>query len=280
MKTSKSIFVILILIGFIACKDEGRLGPQYDVDPRLVGDWYNFDTLGLAQPSPKIALRGMHINTDKTIQPLGIEFSTGRLALIESGNVKHILHANEGLLVVQYFAPPDIATDSLYYAFESNTLILTQRYFSNTYQRTSLGAYLATPEQTTMVVTIDSALVRSPTVSTVVPVYVSRLQSSQLQLNAVIPNGVLKINIDSFGGVGNYAIGAGNGVLMLFSGDVGFYLTTDSLSAGTIDIDQYDEATGRCSGRFAFTVQLPVPPNDPQIIRRLSGGSFSAPLYR
>lgn len=279
MKTTVSKIVILILFVFVACKDEGRLGPVYDVDPRLLGDWYYFDTLGLAQPSPKIALRGMRINADKTIQPLGIEFSTGRLALIENGHVKYVLHANEGLLVVQYFAPPGIATDSLYYTFGGNTLILTQRYFSSIYQRTSLGSYLATPEQTTMVVAVDSALVRSPSVGTVVPVYVSRLQTSQLQFNAVIPNGVLRIDINSFGGVGNYAIGAGNGVLMLIDGDVAFLLTTDSLSTGTIDIDQYDETSGRCSGRFAFTARLPVPPNDPQIIRRLSGGSFSAPLY-
>jgi hypothetical protein len=280
MKTIMSKFIILILLGFVGCKDEGKLGLEHDVDPLLVGDWYYFDTLGLAQPSPKITLHGMRVNADKTIQPLGIEFSTGRLALIENGRMKYILHANEGLLVIQYFAPPDIATDSLYYAFGNSTLILTQRYFTSIYQRTNLGSYLATPEQTTMVVTIDSTVVRSPSVGTAVPVYVSRLQASRLQFNAVIPNGVLKVDIDSFAGVGNYAIGAGKGTLLLIDGDVAFYLTTDSLSAGTIEIDQYDEVSGHCSGRFAFTARLPVPPNDPQIIRRLSGGSFSAPLYR
>ncbi|MBI5475059.1 MAG: hypothetical protein HY961_22170 [Ignavibacteriae bacterium] len=279
MKALTNRFVILLLLAFLACKDEGSVVTQYDVDARLVGDWFSLDTLGLGQPSPKIALRGMRINATKIIQQLGIEFSTGRLALIDDGQTKQIVHADDGLLVVQYFAPPDMATDSIRYSFGTNTLVLAQNHSTTIYKRTSVGSQVANPEQATMSVIIDSVLVRSPSVAAVIPVYVTRWQSTRLQLRSIIPDGTLLIEVDHFVGTGSYTIGAGKGTLMFIDGDVAIRFATDSLSAGTIDIDQYDETAGRCTGRFAFTARLPLPPNYPPNIRRLASGSFSAPLF-
>lgn len=278
MKTR--LFCIVIMLSFAACKDEGRVDHAYDVDPRLVGDWYDLDTLALAQPSPRFVLRGMRISAERTIQPLGIEFSTGRLALMETDQPKHILHANGGLLVVQYVAFPDIGIDTLHYAAQHNTLVLTDRYSTQIYRRISVGSQITEPLQAIMDVTIDSVRVRTPRVAAVVPVYVSRLQPSHLQFQAAIPNGFLRIDIRGFSGVGSYAIGPGDGVLMLFSGDVAFMFATDSSSPGTMSIEEYNEATNHCAGRFAFSARLPVPPHDPPIIRRLTDGSFSAPVYR
>jgi hypothetical protein len=221
----------------------------------------------------------MRITAEKTIRPLGLEFPTGRLALMESNELKYILHAKDGLLVVQYFAPPDITIDSLRYTFQNNTLVLTDRYSSQTYRPIMVGSQLTEPIQAVMNVTIDSTRVRSLRVAPVVPVYLSKLHPSHLQFHAVIPDGSVRIDLQGFTGVGSYALGPGDGLLMLIDGDVVFTFTTDSLATGIMSIDEYDEATSRCAGRFAFTVRTPGP-HGPPITRQLSEGSFSAPVYR
>ncbi len=275
-RISRLFLLFLMLMGIAGCQD---FGDTYDVDPHLLGDWYRFDTLTVAQPSPRVAFNGMRINADRTIQPLGIEFETGRVALMEGDVIRHILNGTRGLLVVQYFAPPDLATDSMSYAFANETLVLSHRYTRSAYSRTRLGSVLARPEHVIVTLTIDGVRTESPRIGRVIPAYVSKLPGTRIQLFSVIPDGSLTIEVDDFNGAGTYPIAPGKGVLRLFSGDVVFTLSADSLSSGTIHIDQYDEVAGRCSGRFAFTARMWVPPNDPPIVRQLGDGYFAVPLY-
>lgn len=267
------ILFSLMFIGVAGCQD---FGDAYDVDPRLVGDWYRFDTLNLA---PGINLDGMHITPEGMIQPLGIELATGRLAVMEGEEVKHILLAKDGLLVVQHVAPPDIATDSLRYLVAYNRLVLSDTYRSIVYRRSQLGSVVTHPEEVILSVGINDTPVQSPRVWPRVPAFVRRLSASAVQLCADIPGGQIRIEVEPFSGAGSYSIGAGKGVLSWWLGDVALQLRTDSLSTGTIHIDLYDEVARRCSGRFAFSARWQGLPSDPPIVRHLRDGYFSVPLY-
>jgi len=280
MKATMFMLGLLTMSLHVGCKDGGAPAPGSDeVDPQLVGAWYYRDTFNISYPSPSIAFRGMQISADKRITSLGIETETGRVATTEETFTKQMLHANDGVLIVQYVAAPGILTDTSHYRVERDMLFLTGRYTSSIHHRTQLGSAFGTPTQSAFSVNIDSIEVHSPSVAASPPAYVSRTSQSTIRLQADIPNGWIFVDIDSFSGTGTYVVGANNGVLTQMFGDVVLWLATDSSLTGTLTIEQYDEVSNRCSGRFGFTVRHGVGP-DPQLVRRLHNGTFSVPVYR
>lgn len=282
MKTFVYPLVVMLLWGISGCKDLGEGdATRYGIDARLLGNWYRFDTLSLTSPGPRLVLDAMQIRSDMTIAPLGIEFSTGNVALVERGELKQMLAASGGLLVVTHVAHPDIVTDSLMYAFTGNALVLTDRFATRrfVYHRTVLGSRLTDPVQVTVRVDLDGAPVQSPQVATIVPAYVGKA-ASRLQFSSTFPAGWVTITIDDFAGTGTYTIGPSKAALKLFAGDVVITLPNDTSFPGTITIDTFDEVTNRCAGRFEFTAQLRLLPGDPPFVRHLRNGVFSVPLYR
>jgi hypothetical protein len=256
----------------MGCKDEGNLSNE--VDSQLLGEWYYLDTMNISYPAPTVSFRGMRINADKTIHPLGVETANGKVALIENAPTKELLVGNGGVLVIRYFSAPDISQDTSNYRFEGDRLILSGKYTTSTYHRTHLGSMFNAPTQSELRFTMDSVEFRSPNVAAILPAFVSRVSSSVLRLDATVPNGWITIQMDAFNGPGTYQIGTNKGILTIFSGDVVFSLTTDSVATGTIAIDQYDEGSQRCSGRFGLTVRRGT------MVRQLRDGTFSVPVYR
>jgi hypothetical protein len=274
MKLICSLFVLPFLLG---CEDEGNLP---EVDPQLVGDWYYVNTVLVGGPSPNITFHGMHIAANKTIQSLGIEIGTGKAALMEDMYPKELLQATAGVLIVQSFAPPDFRVDTSLYRVDQNILTLTGRYTSSLYSRTQLGTILGTPIQSTLSVMIDSTEFRSPSVASYPPAFVSRTSNSLLWLYAEIPGGWITIGVDNFAGTGSYLVGTHKGSYTQILGDVRVTFFSDSSSTNTITIDQYNEASKQCSGRFGFTVEHYTPSGDPPLVRWLHDGVFSVPVYR
>ncbi|MEK9137644.1 MAG: hypothetical protein AAB393_11020, partial [Bacteroidota bacterium] len=204
----------------------------------------------------------------------------GRVAVIEEAFPKKLVRANNGVMILQYVAAPGILVDTMQYTVGPDLLILTGRYASTTYHRTQIGSAITNPIQSILTVNIDSAGVQNPRVAAFPSAYVSKLTESAFKLHSRISGGWITVDVDSFRGTGTYTIAPNKGTYTQWLGDVGLTLRTDSLSLGTIAIDQYNEGTRRCAGRFEFTARLHIRPGDPQIIRRLSNGVFSAPVYR
>lgn len=283
MKTFVYPLVVIVWWGVSGCKDLGDGdATRNGIDARLLGNWYRFDTLSRTTPGPRLVMDGMQIRSDRTIAPLGIEFSTGNVSLIEGGDLKQILVASEGLLVLQFFAPPDLATDTLMYTFAGNALVLRDRFLQRqlVYHRTALGSRLTAPVQVTVRVDLDGMPVQSPPVAAIVPAYISKLGASQLQFSSAVPDGWITITIDDFAGIGTYAIGPRKAALVLSAGDVVINLPNDTSFPGWVTIDRYDETANQCTGRFEFTARQQLLPGDPPFVRNLRNGVFSVPLYR
>jgi hypothetical protein len=88
----------------------------------------------------------------------------------------------------------------------------------------------------------------------------------------------LHINIDEFNGTGSYEIPFEKGVFLIFSGDVIFAYTSDSLSTGNISITEYDEINNICSGTFYFTAIGPGVADTDTV--EIKDGIFTIPLYK
>jgi hypothetical protein len=235
--------------------------------------------MAVSYPSPSIAFNGIRIVQGDTVKPLGIETATGRVALIEEAPPRRLLRANNGVMILQYVAAPGILVDTMQYTVEPSLLTLNGKYTFTIYHRTQLGSAITSPIQSVLTVNIDSAIVYNPSVAAFPSAYISRPTGSAFKLHSYIPSGWITVDVDSFHGIATYTIAPNKGTYTQWLGDVGLTLRTDSLSLGTIVIDQYDEGTRQCAGRFQFTARLHLL-GDPEIIRRLNNGVFSVPVYR
>jgi len=279
VKVSPYIFGILFLPIFVGClRDSTVVLDPIEVDPQLVGVWYHIDSVAHAFPSPPVSFEGMEIGSDKTIRSAGIETATGKVALLEGPPMIKLLQANDGLLIIQYQYPPVFMTWSTHYRVEGRSLILDD-WYPYVRNRTRLGFVVARPIQSTLSVMIDSVTCQSPRVSPAPPAYVSKISQSAIRLYADLPHRYMTVDIDSFVGPGTYSIGPNEGNLYEVADDYTFLLATDSLSTGTIVIEEYDEVSNRCSGRFEFVVHKIIGPQT-ELLKSLRNGTFSVPIYR
>lgn len=254
------------------CKDAGE--PPNPFDSQLLGEWYYFDTLMIAEPGPAVMVQGRRISPNGAVYSLGIETATGKVSLMSTEPIGELLVGNEGVFIIRYFHGAEAPPDTSHYRTEADILVLGNTYGEYaTFHRTHLGFVLRDPIQSDVSVTIDSSEFRNPTVASSVPAYVSKWPSSGFRLWADISNGRLLIDINPFNGPGTYAIAPQSGYLWQVSGDVVLMFTTDSVATGTVTVDSFDETSHRSSGRFAYGVRSGT------LVHQLRDGTFSVPLF-
>ena len=276
MKVVAIIAGILVLLGRMGCKHQEMLWrPTEDVDPKIIGDWYTFDTMAVSHPSPNIACEGMRIAQTGTITSLGIETETGRVVSLD-GLTKTLLRAKEGVLIMEYLAPPIPVVDTMHYDVESSSLTLTRNQRSINYYRTRVGAKVTELIHSTLTVDIDGVLRHNTGVGVLPLTYFSTPNEHSFILQAHVTGASITIEVDSFHGIGTYNIKPNRGIFRYDGvGDVmGFTFETDSLSDGTITIGEYDRQASCCSGTFEFTGRF----SDETV--KLRKGQFSVPVYK
>ena len=280
MKPRTFLFSLLVLSLFAGCtNDDTPVSAPNEVDPALLGAWYKVDTVRVTHPSPPTVFTGMRINTDKTLQSLGVEVLSGRVALMDKAYPRRILQAQHGLLILQTSTiPGGYDIDTILYGFQHDQLVFVGGWRTGYYRRTQVGASVADPVGELFSVRVDSLPVSNLPIGTTIPAYVSKVTVSSLQVFAWTSNGYISIDIDGYSGPGTYRIGPYQGKMVEIDGDLVAGYSTDSSSVGNLMIDSYDEMTRWCTGRFAFDACL-GPPKYKQW-KRLREGVFSLPVYK
>lgn len=272
-------FLILFLL--VSCtKDYNPVLSKDEVDSKLVGEWYLLDSLSNTIPAPSFSFYGMQITSDKKINSLGVEINTGKIKIFDNHRYSSLLKANEGKLVIEYFAPPGMTTDTMNYKIENNKLIVWNQYYSNIYTKTELNFQLFNPTDCNLSVNVDSISNENLKVYYNPSGYISKVTESELKLISFIKGYEINISIDSFNGTGTYEIPYKKGELIYFGGDYISIYYSDSLLVGSITIDQYDESNNVCSGTFNFNATFFEPYINQTFIYELEKGTFSVPIYK
>ena len=272
-------FLFLFLIGSCT-KDDNPVLSNDEVDSKLVGEWYLLDSLFNTIPAPTFSLHGMQITSDKKINSLGIEINTGKIKIFDNHRFSSLIKANEGKLVIKYFAPPGIATDTMNYKIDNNNLIVWNQYYSTIYTKTELGFQLFNPTNCNLSVKIDSISNENLKVYYNPSGYISKVTQSELKLISFIKGYEINISINDFIGTGTYEIPYKKGELIYFGGDYILTYYSDSLLVGSITIDLYDETNNVCSGTFNFNATFFEPYVNQTFIYELEEGIFSVPIYK
>lgn len=278
---NRMALIIVLALGMVGCeKNSNPVSANSDIDARLVGEWLIKDSLSIGYPAPQHAFHGLQITQDKTISELGIEIRSGKVAAFNTAKFRSLIKANDGMLVVEVFAPPDLAIDTMYYDIQGEELLISDGYREKIYKRTKSGSQVTDPVSFDFSVLIDSVYFRSVEVYPYPASFASRISSADLFITALIPRAHLTIEINDFNGIGNYEIPFGKGRLIIDGGDYIVDFISDSISTGTIAIDHYDEIENTCSGSFSFDVILNPSFHGGSEHKKLEGGNFSLPVYK
>jgi len=276
MKNKNKIFLALIfLLPLILFNCSDPVSTD-EIDPRLIGEWYFIYNNNSPNPYPETSFTGIQINSDKTINSLGIEINTGKVAEIKYSN-KKIIKANEGELIWEYLLGGiGLSTISYNYRFENEKLILSNESGNLTYTKTKLGAQLIEPVTCNFSFEKDSIFYENEKISAYPSAYASKI-SNLFLLKAEMDHAFLNIWIDDFKGIGSYMILHDKFEFGEFYSDVGIILVSDSSSTGNITITQYDEVNRMCSGTFYFNATMPDNPDS--IATVFKEGIFTVPIY-
>ena len=278
MQKMKKIFIIFLLLFPILLSNCSDPVSPDEVDARLTGEWYFIYNNNSPNPSPETTFTGIQINSDKTINSLGIETNTGKVAVIKYSS-KKIIKANERELIWEYLLGGiGLSTISYNYGFENEKLILSNESGSLTYTKTKLGAQLIEPVTCNLSFEKDSIFYENEKISAYPSAYAGKISTSDFfLLNAEMDHAFLRIGINNFNGIGSYAIQYDKFEFGEFHSDVGIILVPDSLSKGEIIITQYDEVNRMCSGTFYFNAAFPDDPDSVATV--FKEGIFTVPIY-
>jgi len=278
LKISVLIFFFILLSGCQSPLDV----IETDIDPRLIGEWYKVDVSPMAFPGPESVYSGWSIAADGSMQPLGVESSTGKIALIETQYISEVQHTTDGVMIVEHWAHPILTIDSVEYRIHDGELFLQGEFIRGTYRKTDEGTRVASPVASYLNVTVDGSETENIKITNRVPsAYISKSSDTRLQLRAEMAWQRVSITIEDFEGPGTYIIGREQGSYSTFGTDwLGVAELTDADSSGIITIDTCDMTELRCSGSFEFVTRKHVSEFNHDSARHLTDGTFDVPIYR
>lgn len=278
MKHTSIIFVVIILLG---CQTPFET-VETTVDHRLFGEWYRVDVSPMSFPGPESVYRGWSISADGSMRPVGIEGSSGKIGLIETKYAAQIHYAKNGLMVVDYWAHPNLVVDSVKYSIEGGKLILDGSFIEGAFNKTHEGAVATSPAPSMVSVAVDGVFAENLSIANRVPsAFISKISGTELRLRSEMDGQRMVIYIKQYNGPGAYVIGKNDAAHMRFGTD---WLEppnyTDADSSGIIIIDDCDLTALRCLGNFEFTTGLLASQEDPHIVRHLTEGIFDVPVFQ
>src|SRR3972149_11121287 len=200
MQKMKKIFIIFLLLFPILLSNCSDPVSPDEVDARLTGEWYFIYNNNSPNPYPETTFTGIQINSDKTINSLGIETNTGKVAVIKYSS-KKIIKANERELIWEYLLGGiGLSTISYNYRFENEKLILSNESGNLTYTKTKLGVQLVEPVTCNFSFEKDSIFYENEKISAYPSAYASKI-SNLFLLKAEMDHAFLNIWIDDFKGI-------------------------------------------------------------------------------
>lgn len=280
MNKSIYCFIIISLLLFVSCSEDGPVQANNYIDPRLIGEWYMIDPMSQTFPEPEYSFRGFQINQNHQMIQLGIETSTGKVAYREYPIIDSIIYAYNGKMLLRRFWWFGY-TDTLNYKIEGDELTLINDYYTEVYQKTNLSTQLFDPIVSDLSMKMDSFLVNNFKVFRYPSAYISKKDPSSIYLFANISfssninSAMISVEINDFNGIGEYVIPFEKAKLVTINGDVLDTYLSDSTITNTISIGQFDEANNICSGEFSFNVYNSWPSKI-----ELREGTFIVPIYK
>jgi hypothetical protein len=281
---------IVVVLSLSGCGgNEDINAPDYkSFDSHIYGDWVyapETDEGGLPFVS------GIRILDTRELRSLGVETETGTLRELANGETWRITGAFLGKLQLERNSnvnPHWVLTHELSYRCTETELIFDEWFGlgERVFVRSSVGARVTDPMVSEFEVDLDDGY-RNVETWTNRPVSTSPSafgfvkngpnDERALVIRANTNGASVEILIDGGGAPGTYAIDNRVRWFVYFMGGREVELRTDPTgNAGTITIDVYDPASGRCSGTFnavatsLFSYENPV---------NLTNGRFDVPIY-
>lgn len=282
MENVNKILIVITFfcaLSFFSCsKDNNPIDSNCNFDSNLVGEWYLIDSLNLGFPSPDYNFKGFQINKNQTMIPLGIETSSGKVAISQYPRIDSIISATNGKIVIKYANKFYAFTDTLHYNINGNRIVIGDQNYSQTYTKTSLNTLLFNPINSEISVKIDSVYNNNMKVFNFPSAFLSKKSSSDILLIVNFHSSYLTVGINNFNGVGVYSIPFQKAEYLIFNYDVVIRYLSDSTSSATFVVQQYDEINNICSGTFSFDAYEGFYMLGPKI--EIRNGTFTVPIYK
>ncbi|MBK7230634.1 MAG: hypothetical protein IPH97_17600 [Ignavibacteriales bacterium] len=271
--------IFFCLLCFNSCsKDNNPIDSNCNFDSNLVGEWYLVDSLNLSFPSPDYNFQGFQINKNQTMIPLGIETSTGKVAISQYPRIDSIISAINGKIVIKYAYKFYAFTDTLHYNINGNRIVIGDQNYSQTYIKTSLNTLLFNPINSDVAVKIDTVYNNNMKVFNFPSAYLSKKTSSDILIIVNFYSSYITVGINNFNGVGVYSIPFQKAEYSIFDTDMVIRYLSDSTSSATFIVEQYDEISNICSGTFSFDAYEGFYMLGPKI--EIRNGTFTVPIYK
>lgn len=274
----KNTALLLLLIICCGCQ---LLGPadSPDIDPNLIGEWYQESSSTSALPSPEFEYHGWSISSDGTMTPVGLEDSTGKIALIETRYAADIQNAKNGEMLVRHFDHPELIESTVDYEAGPDILIFHNGFAKGTYIKTKAGTVIRPPKPSLVRFTLDDSETENLRVSRQIPTaFISKVSDSRLRLRSNMHRQNLTIIIDDFDGPGTYIIGKNQAAFSRSGTDwLQPPYITQSDTSGTITIE-FDAAANRFTGHFEFIADMDGAHEDDGFTVHLTDGTFDVPV--
>ncbi len=287
MKYIACCLLALVAVLAVAGCDDGSnsSGPGGAVDQRLVGYWYKVTAYTPSIYHPPQRIWGFHLTPEPIFRKLAVRTATGELDYEPDSSKVTVHFARNGKIAASYFSVPGgIDEDTCNYTVKGDTLIISEKgMLSGIWRRGLLGQIVTQPVQSILSATVDGTRHSIQPVASHPGGFVVMNPSFTLKgyfSDPYVWMGGITITVDAFTGPGVYAIEPGKGLYESIEGDIAWGFFTDTLNTGTITVDVFDEAAGRCSGSFEFVARNKHGLGYPSPMRHISNGQFSVPVYR
>ncbi len=282
----KRLIVICLaaLLSLPACsEDDTPTSAGGEFDTNLIGFWYRLELPG-EQSAVRPAYHNVfYISPDGLYQSGGVETATGKIALLPKNRDARMHFAYAGRIGMSWFWPSEAAQDTLDYRVDWDVLTVSGYLpISGIWTRKLQGERVTEPLNSQFTCRIDDVEATIPVVAVQVGAWVSLKPLFVLtaRIEREYGSASVRILIPGFTGPGSYSLANGKAEFAILGGDAISSFLTDSLHEGTITIDSFDSAAGRCSGSFEFTVRAYHDDGNPPELIRFTNGRFSVPIFQ
>ncbi len=275
-------FTALLLLP--ACgEDDASSAPGSEFDTNLIGYWYRLDEGARSSWTGALYHNAFYVSPDATYHDVGVETSTGKLALLQQSLSLRIHFANNGRIGLDWFSPPGSEWDTLDYRVDWNVLTVSGTSpISGVWVRKQHREKVTDALDVRFALQIDGVETSIPGIAPDAGAAVHQFAGYPFCMRAAFAYGyrprAVSITVPKFSGPGTYTFGPNEAWYTILDHDLITDYHTDTLYTGSITIDSYDTQTMRCSGSFDITMRLFRDRNIPPKLCRLSNGRFSVPI--
>jgi hypothetical protein len=286
------VLAIVAVLSLSGCGGTDDINaPEYkSFDRQIYGDWVYVPESDDGE-MPSVA--GIRLLENRELRSMGVETETGTLAELPNGDTWRVTGAFQGEIQLERnpvpWDPDYVQTHELSYRCTDTELVFDDWFGlgDRVFLRSSVGARVTDPIVSQLEVDAgddshDDQTWTNIAVSTSPSAY-AFIRTMPNDGHALViwasTNGPrVEILIDGVDAPGTYEIDNEFRWIKTTSGGCAIveYRTDPAVNAGTVTIDTFDPASGRCSGTFSAVVRKMYFETDPI---NLTNGRFDVPIY-